>query len=291
MRHDRRAPHRFDQLPVRSAAFQSRDVVLGDGCTVVVGVAGAGKTQLAADAAHRARAAGTGVIWIVAGSPAQVTGAYADLDERVSGVRRDTDAAARSFLGWLETHPHLVVLDGVPSPADVHGLIPVGQVIVTTQDRGAARRADGRKLVEVGLFTHGQARDRLASWLADQPHLLDGVDDLVVELGHLPLAVAQVGAYLAITCADYLDRFRAHHDRLSDLFPDDHDRVVATTWTLSIARADQRRPVGVDRPLLRLLSLLDPAGIPLRSSPHPRSTSSWTRTRPRSATPRGAWTG
>ncbi|MDQ3405254.1 MAG: tetratricopeptide repeat protein, partial [Actinomycetota bacterium] len=260
-------PYRFDQLPVRAAAFQSRDLVPGDGCTVLVGMGGAGKTQLAADSAYRARAAGRDVIWIVAGSREQVLGAYADLDERVSGVRRDTGAAVRSFLGWLETHPHLVVLDGVASPADVHGLVPVGHVIVTTQDSGAAWRADGRHIVEVGLFTHDQARDCLASWLADQHHLLDGADDLITELGHLPLAVAHAGAYLAdlgITCVDYLDRFRAHHYRLPDLFPDDHERVVATTWTLSIARADERRPVGVARPLMRLLSFLDPAGIPLQ---------------------------
>ncbi|SER21006.1 NB-ARC domain-containing protein [Actinokineospora terrae] len=259
---------RFDQLPVRVDGFQSRGVILGDGCTVLYGMAGAGKTQLAADFAHRERAAGREVIWIVAGSRAQVKGAYADLDKHVSGVQRDTDAAVRSFLGWLETHPHLVVLDGVPSPADVHGLIPAGHVIITTQDRSAAWRADGRKMEEVGLFTDAQARDCLASWLVRRrPHLLDDADDLIKELGHLPLAVAHAGAYLSdlgITCADYLDRFRAHHYRLSDLFPDNHDRIVATTWTLSIARADERRPVGLARPLMRLLSFLDPAGIPLQ---------------------------
>ncbi|PPK70870.1 tetratricopeptide repeat protein [Actinokineospora auranticolor] len=260
-------PHRYDQLPLRAAAFQARDLPLGDGCTILVGMGGAGKTQIAADAAHRARAEGIEPVWIIAGSRDQVKAAYADLAARVSGVERSVDDAVRWYLGWLDDHPHLIVLDDVAAPADVHGLIPSGRVIVTTRDRGSAWRADGRDIVEVDLFTHDQARACLASWLEDHPHLLDGADDLVTELGHLPLAVAHAGAYLVdlgITCADYLDRFRAHHSRLPDLFPDDHDRVVATTWTLSIARANERRPVGLALPLMRLLSFLDPAGIPLQ---------------------------
>ncbi|MFJ2774673.1 hypothetical protein [Streptomyces sp. NPDC087300] len=44
--------------------------------------------------------------------------------------------------------------------------------------------------------------------------------------------------------------------------PDDHEQIVASTWALSIDRANTADPAGMARPLLELLSVLDPNGIP-----------------------------
>ncbi|WP_156893457.1 NB-ARC domain-containing protein [Actinokineospora enzanensis] len=268
-----RARCRFGQVPPRVAGFQPRPVAGGG--LVLVGMGGAGKTQIAADLAHAAREAGTEVVaWVNAASRDRVITAYTELAHRISGVERAPDDAVSWLLGWLDTAPSwLVVLDDAGSPDEVRGLVPAatptGRVVVTTRHRGVAWRTFDRQVVEVGLFSAEQARECLTAWLAREPHLLDGADELVAELGRLPLAVGQAGAYLAdrgISCVDYRRRFRER--RLSDLFPDADelpeglDRVVALTWAISLTRADEREPVGVARPLMHVLSVLDPNGIP-----------------------------
>jgi hypothetical protein len=47
-----------------------------------------------------------------------------------------------------------------------------------------------------------------------------------------------------------------------DELPDEHQYTIASTWSLSIKRANGIAPKGVARPLLEIASALDPAGIP-----------------------------
>ena len=84
----------------------------------------------------------------------------------------DPQQAAGRFLTWLETtsRPWLVVLDDLADPADVRGLWPPasarGRVLVTTRRRDAVLSGAGRRLVEVGLFTPGEAVAYLTANLA-----------------------------------------------------------------------------------------------------------------------------
>lgn len=96
-----------------------------------------------------------------------------------------------------------------------------------------------------------------------------GSDQLAAELGYLPVTLAQAAAYMAdqdMTCADYHALFTSRRRTLLELapdsMPDDYTRPVAVTLSLSVGVADQLAPVGLARPLLTLLALLDPNGIP-----------------------------
>ncbi|GAA3044334.1 FxSxx-COOH system tetratricopeptide repeat protein [Actinokineospora globicatena] len=279
-----RFPCRFGQVPPRAAGFQQRDqaglLPAAGECVVVTGPGGAGKTQLAADFVERVWAGGEAevVAWVPAASRDEVVSAYTALAGRLSGVDRDPPDAVRWVLGWLAETPvsWLLVLDDVWDPQDVHGLWPApstnGRVVVTTRRQDAALKGHGRRTVAVGMFTPEQSRACLTGVLADRPHLLDGVDEVVQELGHLPLAVGQAGAYMAdrnLTCGEYLRRWRDRDRRLSSLFPPERelpegrDRTVAVTWSLSIELADTLDPVGVAGPLMHIASVLDPNGIPL----------------------------
>ncbi|WP_156893693.1 tetratricopeptide repeat protein [Actinokineospora enzanensis] len=274
-------PCRFGQVPLRAEAYQERALSgLDAGCVVLVGMGGAGKTQVAAGVAQGAREAGVGVLaWVNAGSREQVVSAYMALAARIGGVEREPEEAVDWVLGWLDSTSEswLVVLDDVGSPADVRGLVPAGtatgRVVVTTRERSSVWRGQGRSVVQVGLFTEEQARECLGRWLVDQPRLLDGVDELIGELERLPLAVGQAGAYLSeqeMSCSEYLERFRERDGRLSELFPDGErlpvglDRVVAVTWSMSVGRADEQEPAGLAGPLMHVLSVLDSHGIPMR---------------------------
>src|SRR5207302_10658956 len=86
------------------------------------------------------------------------------------------------------------------------------------------------------------------------------------ELGGLPLALDQAGAYIEeIQCslADYLQLYRGQRTELlkarGGLVPD-HPEPVATTWSLSFTQVEQRSPAAAD--LLRLCAFLHPDAIP-----------------------------
>ncbi len=70
-----------------------------------------------------------------------------------------------------------------------------------------------------------------------------------------------------MTCARYRHRLADQRRRLADLapdvLPDQHRDTVAATWALSIERADRSTSAGLARPVLEIVALLDPHGIPL----------------------------
>ena len=282
-----RLPYRFGVAPRLAGAFQDRadlgvlnEVGPDDGVstTVVSGLAGAGKTQVAVAAAECAWANGAIdlLVWINAASRDAIMTAYAALIADLTGISdTEPEVGARRLLAWLaETSARwLVVLDDLQVPSDLRGLWPPsassGRVLVTTRRRDAALLGHRRRLVEVGLFTAAEAQSYLRSALAGAPELLDGAKELAADLGYLPLALAQAGAYLLdrhMSCAEYRRRFADQRYRLpylpeSDALPDEHQATVAATWSLSMERAD-RLSLGVARPLLEIASLLDGRGIP-----------------------------
>ncbi|MEU5957336.1 tetratricopeptide repeat protein [Streptomyces sp. NPDC047525] len=95
---------------------------------------------------------------------------------------------------------------------------------------------------------------------------------LAGDLGDLPLALSQAAAYLLeardVSCAEYRRQLRVRSRELERLFPergmlpDTQTATITATWSLSVERADAMRPRGLARPMLALIALLDPNGIP-----------------------------
>ena len=109
------------------------------------------------------------------------------------------------------------------------------------------------------------------SWLpgsSSQPDDLRDLGRLARLLGYLPLALPHAAAVIldeAITCAEYSGWFADRAKGLPELFRDAHnnrERTVADNWSLAVGDADRLRPGGFSRPLLTLISSLDPDGIP-----------------------------
>ncbi|GAA3448440.1 hypothetical protein GCM10018962_02730 [Dactylosporangium matsuzakiense] len=243
-------------------------------CQIVAGLGGVGKTQLAANLAHRwwQQQRVDLLVWVTATSRTAVLTRYAHTAADVTGVEDpDPVDGALRFLAWLTrtNHRWLIVLDDLTDPADLQGLWPpstaAGHTVVTTRRRDAALLA-GRTVVEVDVFTPNQGLDYLHGKLGDQPHRLDEASELADDLGRLPLALAQAAAYIAdqdLTCAGYrrrLTRRRLHTLRPPTL-PDDQQAAVADTWALSIDLADGATG-GIAGVLLELTAVLDPNGIP-----------------------------
>ncbi|WP_063892372.1 tetratricopeptide repeat protein, partial [Streptomyces sp. NRRL WC-3605] len=290
-------PHQVGVLPRQADSFQDRGTAqqlkhaVDSGGTAVLsqvmaGMGGVGKTQLAA---HHARTLWqTGqldlLVWVTAASRDAIVAGYAQAAVEVLGADPTTpEVAAREFLAWLEPKPGttcrwLVVLDDLADPVDLRGLWPPasphGRTLVTTRRRDAAVTGHGRRLVRVGLFTESEATAYLTTALAahDRHEPADQLVGLAHDLGLLPLALSQAATYLidvGLDCATYrhqlTDRGRALTNLLPDPsgLPDDQPTAVAATWSLSLDRADQLSPMGLARPMLQLVAVLDPNGIPM----------------------------
>jgi hypothetical protein len=282
-------PVRVGPIPLLAGCYQERDearllsgAVAGGGTAVVTqvlsGLGGVGKTQLAA-AYARSRTDVELLVWVTAGSRDAILTGYAQAAAQLGHpYAEDAEQAARWLLAWLQATTErswLIVLDDLADPVDLRGLWPDGprgRTVVTTRRTDASLTGAGRRRVDVGLFTPDQARAYLAARLGADPdgERMREADELAAELGHLPLALAQAGAFIldrGDTCARYRARLADRRRRLAELFPpdalaDDYHHTVAATWSISIEAADALPPAGLARPVLELLSVLDPNGIP-----------------------------
>lgn len=249
-------------------------------CQVFSGLGGVGKTQLAAALAERVWLMNEVdlLLWVTASDRTAIVAAYAQAATEVLNTQYpDAGQAAARFMAWLAATDKrwLVVLDDLSNPNDLHQMWPPlsgqGRTVVTTRRRDAVLAASGRRLIQVGLFTPEESRTYLEAKLADHSQLLDEVDGLAADLGHLPLALAQAAVYMldrAVSCKGYRSRLADRRRRLADLvpeaeaLPDDHATTLAATWSLSVRRANELYPVALAAPMLQLASVLDPNGIP-----------------------------
>ena len=113
------------------------------------------------------------------------------------------------------------------------------------------------ELIEVGVFTPAEAATFVRRRLAEYPSFTDDVDGVTADLGRLPLALSHATAFMAdrrMTCADYRHVFADRERRLAALFPeaealpDQYERTVAVTWSLSVDAANELMPTGLARP-------------------------------------------
>ncbi|MGW1670647.1 tetratricopeptide repeat protein [Streptomyces sp. NPDC002324] len=258
---------------------------------VLSGAGGVGKSQLAASLARELRdqertdESGLDVlVWARATGTDQIISAYAEAAGRLQlpGVSADDeDGAARLFLRWLAVSGRrwLVVLDDVADPAAVQEWWPDsgagrGWVLATSRREDAQLSGQGRTLLRVGLYTDSESRAYLQRRLTDagHAHLHDPAQagDIAAELGHLPLALGHAAAYLINkrrTMGGYLTLLSDTSSRLGDLLPPSGDtegygRPVTASLLLSLDAAQESDPSALARPLLHLVSLMDPLGHP-----------------------------
>jgi hypothetical protein len=228
-------------VPARNPAFTGRDGLLarvrdalaaGDRAVVQVlhGMGGVGKTQLAAEYAHRFSRDYDVVLWVRAENPSLISDQFAALGSRLGCVPLGGDATAvrGAVLGELrERDRWLLVFDNAEHPEDIAGWLPGGggHVLITSQARGWDEVAVP---VEVDVL----ARPESVAILRGQVRGLDEDDaDQVAEaLGDLPLAVAQAAGYMAETGMPAGEYRALVHERAAELFR--HGRP--TSYRLSL---------------------------------------------------------
>ena len=248
--------------------------------TVLTGMRGSGKTQLAAAVAAKCEDEGwTIVAWINAASRTELV---ADLYELA--LRFDIDAPKdvppetiiRRFLDQLrsvDTTNHLFVFDNVENLDDLKDLTPEGDgvpVIITTT-RYLNWESLGWHPITVGVFEREQSITLLCERSGDTDR--DAADQIAEALGDLPVAVTQAAAtakWGGYTLSDYLDRLSNHplESSISRLEGDDYPDAtgialfMAYEQALEQLRTKHPQQERIVTSLLDILSLLAASGVP-----------------------------
>ena len=248
--------------------------------TVLTGMRGSGKTQLAAAVAARCEEKGWPLVaWIHAASRKDI---IADLYEIALRVGIDApkniplEVIVQRLLAQLrsaEAANRLFVFDNVENPDDLRGLTPEGAGVraVITTTRHLDWDGLGWLRLTVGAFDREQSIALLCDRTGDTHR--EAADRIADALGDVPLAItqaattAQQGGY---ALSGYLDRLSNHplESRISRLEGDDYPDAVGTALLMAYEQAleqlrtthPQRERLAVS--LLDALSLLAASGVP-----------------------------
>lgn len=165
--------------------------------------------------------------------------------------------------GWL------LILDNVDDRREVRRFVPerdTGDLLITSRDSVFAELGIARALEVRDLDIEEAVRFLLARTAREDADPTDrtAAAELAAELGHLPLALAQAGAYIAETNAsfsDYLSAFRKRRVTLLEKAGElvEHD-TVAVTWAANFAAVEAISPAAADAP--RVSAFLAPDAIP-----------------------------
>jgi tetratricopeptide (TPR) repeat protein len=276
----------LSNLPNRNPFFTGRERVLAQlqealaaqGRAALSGLGGVGKTQTAMEYAHRHLQKYDYALWATADSREALLSGYwkiAGLLNLPESEIKDQRVGVGAVLRWLSSHQRwLLILDNADDIAMTREFIPSGEnghVLLTTRASAVGAVARLVEIQEMGidegalfLLRRADPKAEYASLGAAVEGDLATAKEIAKELGRLPLALEQAGAYIEETgcgLSDYLVLYRSHaeellrHRTLTSDFPS-----VASTWVLSFEKIEKANAAAAE--LLRICAFLHPDAIP-----------------------------
>ncbi len=244
----------------------------------ISGLGGIGKTQTAIEYAYRHREEYRYVLWVSAASQETLSTSFLELAALLHVPEQPDQARMIAAVkAWFAAHDGwLVIFDNADDLALVEDYLPPGgrgHLLLTTRAQVPGVLAHGIEIEQLDeeegvRFLLGRAG--ILGTDAPLEHALEAdrqaARALVRELGGLPLALDQAGAYIEetrCTVASYLTRYQ---ERQATLLKrrggtgKQHPEPVAATWSLSFARVEALDPLAAD--LLRVCAFLAPDAIP-----------------------------
>jgi transcriptional regulator with XRE-family HTH domain len=262
-------------IPARNPAFTGRDDLLAavqarlqTGRAAVVqalyGMGGVGKTQLAAEYAHRFASSYDLTWWIDAEQGGLIGDQVVSLGLVLGCVPAGagSETARSAVLAELRQRDRwLLIFDNAQASADVAPWLPGGggHALITSRRRGWDEIATP---IEVDVLTRAESIELLRRRV---PRLTEtDADRLAAELGDLPLAVAQAAGFIADTgtlASQYLSLLRTRAGQLLDHgAPGSYPRSLAAATALIADRLSDHDPAAAE--LASLCAFLAPEPIP-----------------------------
>ncbi|RKL04917.1 hypothetical protein BFJ70_g17166 [Fusarium oxysporum] len=237
-----------------------------DACqrTVIQGLGGIGKTQIALEVAFRLRDAdpSCSVFWVPAVDATTFENAYRDIGQqlRVAGLdddKADVKALVQAAMSHSDAGQWLLIIDNADDPELMFGSgalachLPCstkGSILFTTRTREVTNQLDiyAAGIIKPTKMKREEAREMLQARLRED-QVLDraSTDSLLDFLDDLPLAIRQASAYMfktGISTTRYLEYCLSSDATLVKLLSREfedrgrYDRIknpVATTWLIS----------------------------------------------------------
>jgi len=265
----------------RSPATSSRLIV------ILLGMGGAGKTQLALEYCRSVKVSGThrAVFWLDASSQNALYRAYETIAGRLFPERVINDpltavTLVRDTLShWSE--PWLMVFDNLDNPSDLQGIpnfFPdggIGSILITSRYVGSQEL--GRSIELDRMEKEEGLQLLLPSSGTDREELL-AAEQILKQLGYLPLAIDQARAYISrrqLRLGAFINEYERRKKSLMKETPvfwqyrrmlpgiEEHTSLsLFTTWEMSLRLlgAQDGHPAGLQE-VLTLFSLFNAVSI------------------------------
>ena len=245
--------------------------------TVLVGMRGCGKTQLAASLAQQCEDANWNLVaWINAVSRDSI---QSDLVELAKKLKIDTsdqptpETIIRRCFNQLKSEDpsdRLIIFDNVENIDDLRGLVPRGNGlrVVATTTNNTGWEHQGWDTIKVGVFHRDESINYLLT--ATESTDRDAADTLAHRLGDLPLALAQAAATALNedwTLTQYLRCLEKHRSEqvIRSIPGDEYPHDVYGALRMAIRGALSNLDEGTRRAARRqlgALALLAESGVP-----------------------------
>ena len=251
------------------------------------GLGGIGKTQLALEYSYRYRSEYQTVFWARADTTEALNASYTEIARLLQLPQQDAqeqEVIVQAVKGWLRTHQSwLLILDNADELALIQPFLPTacpGHLLLTTRAQTMGKLAQRLEVETLETETGSLLLLRRAGLIPSDASLETAspsdraiANDLTKELGGLPLALDQAGAYVEVTQCSLADYQQQYQTRRTDLLAlrsgptalpgrliDDHPDPVATTWSLSFAKVEAANLMAAE--VLRICAFLAPDAIP-----------------------------
>jgi hypothetical protein len=215
----------------------------------IYGLGGIGKSQLAVEYAYRYRIEYKAVLWAVADSELSTTTAYLEIARLLDLPEKDakeTEQTVQAVRRWLEQNSRwLLIYDNADRPNLLKHFRPTnaaGHILITSRAHNFDVLGISRP-VEVSEMLPDEAVEFLFKRTDRTEH--QAATELAKELGYLPLALEQAGAYIRekkVRIQDYLASYRKRHIKLlkeSKPVAGDYPKSVATTWEMNFEEVSE----------------------------------------------------
>ena len=251
--------------------------------TVLVGMRGCGKTQLASTLAQQCEDAHWSLVaWVNASSTESITSDLVELAKELKKelkIETSDQPTPKTIIRRLfnrlksaDPSDRLIVFDNVENIDDLRGLLPSGKglrIVATTTNNAGWEHHDW-KTIKVGVFDRSESIDYLLTVTRCDDH--DAADALAQRLGDLPLAIAQAAGtarHKDLSLARYLKRLDSRGEELDihHNFGDEYTDDVATVLWMAVEAAVDSMKNGTKqmaRRQLGALALLAESGVPTR---------------------------
>jgi len=245
------------------------------------GLGGIGKTQIALEYAYQFQQEYNTIFWISSENRETLISGFAAIAQVFNLPEKNEQEQiiiVQAVQQWFHTHTKwLLILDNISDIEHLKDFIPrmasPGHILITTHIQAIGRLAQTIEVKEFNLelgalllLKRAGLLDKDASFRqASDPEQVSAYT-ISQELGGLPLALDQAGAYIEETqCGlqNYISIYQTHKfDLLKErgIMVEDHPESVFTTWSLSFTKIEQVNPIAAC--LLRACSFLHSEAIP-----------------------------